>query len=166
RAELASASNRVARGMAALGVGPGAMVTIGLPNGIATFIGVVAAWKLGAVPQPVSAKLPEAELTALVEIADPAVVLGLEPADGRPWMSEAQIHEAAGDPGLSDEPLPPVTPPSWKAPTSGGSTGRPKIIVAGGEATVEVITARTPALRIEPDGTMLVTAPLYHNAPF
>jgi bile acid-coenzyme A ligase len=166
RSALASASNRVARRLAALGVGPGSMVTIGLPNGVASFIGVVAAWKLGAVPQPVSAKLPNAELTALVEIADPVVVLGLEPADSRPWLSEEQIHNAARDTALSDEPLPPVTPPSWKAPTSGGSTGRPKIIVAGGEATVEVITARTPALRIESGGTMLITAPLYHNAPF
>jgi bile acid-coenzyme A ligase len=166
RADLATASTRVARRMAALGVSPGSMVTIGLPNGLASYIGVVAAWKLGAVPQPVSAKLPAAELTALVEIADPAVVLGLEPADGRPWLSEQQVHEAARDTDLSGEPLPPVAPAPWKAPTSGGSTGRPKIIVAGGEATVEVITARAAGMRIEADGTMLVTAPLYHNAPF
>jgi bile acid-coenzyme A ligase len=166
RAELATASNRVARRLAGLGVGPSDLVTIGLPNGIATFIGVVAIWKLGAIPQPVSARLPAAELTALLEIAGAPVVLGLQPADGRPWLSEAQVTEAAVDPRLACEPLPPVVPPSWKAPTSGGSTGRPKIIIAGGQATVEVITARTPALRIDPDGTMLVTAPLYHNAPF
>jgi bile acid-coenzyme A ligase len=164
RAALAGASNRLARRLAGLGVGLGDLVTIGLPNGVDFYVACVAAWKLGAIPQPVSARLPAAELAALLEIADPAVVVGL-PAelnpDGRAWL------ESAGAPReLSDVPLPPVTPPSWKAPTSGGSTGRPKIILAGGAGTAEVITARAPALRLRPDTVCLVTAPLYHNAPF
>jgi bile acid-coenzyme A ligase len=147
-----------------LGVGLGDLVTIGLPNGVDFYVACVAAWKLGATPQPVSTRLPAAELAPLVAIADPAVVVGLPAAlnpDGRAWL------ESAGAPGeLSDAPLPPITPPSWKAPTSGGSTGRPKIIMAGGAGTAEVITARAPALRLHPDTVFLVTAPLYHNAPF
>jgi bile acid-coenzyme A ligase len=162
RAGLAAASNRLARHLAESGVRQGDLVTIGLPNGIEYFVAVVAVWKLGAVPQPVSARLPAAELGALVELADPPVVIGLQPADGRPWLPPGFTP----DPGLDDTPLPPVTPPTWKAPTSGGSTGRPKIILAGGAGTAEVITARAAALRIEPDSVFLVTAPLYHNAPF
>jgi bile acid-coenzyme A ligase len=162
RAELSRASNRLARHLAWLGVRQGDLVTIGLPNGIEFYVAAVAAWKLGAVPQPVSARLPAAEIAALLEIADPAVVIGLEPTDGRPWLPRG----FEPDPALDDGPLPPATPPSWKAPTSGGSTGRPKIIMAGGAGTMEVVTSRAPALRIDPGSVFLVTAPLYHNAPF
>jgi bile acid-coenzyme A ligase len=164
RGELASRSNRLARHLARLGVRTGDLVTIGLPNGLAFYVATVAVWKLGAVPQPVSARLPPAEIAALIEIANPSAVIGLPPCadpDGRAWLPLGFEPDA----DLSDEPLPPRTPPSWKAPTSGGSTGRPKIIMAGGAGTVETITARAEALRIDPGSVLLVTAPLYHNAP-
>jgi len=162
RAELAARSNRLARHLARLGVGHGSLLTIGLPNGLEFYVAAVAAWKLGAIPQPVSARLPASELAVLLTVADPPVVVGLEPSDGRPWLPLG----FEPDPAISDEPLPPSIPPSWKAPTSGGSTGRPKIILAGGAGTVETVTARRDALRIGPDEVFLVTAPLYHNAPF
>jgi bile acid-coenzyme A ligase len=162
RAELARRSNRLARHLAGLGVERGALLTIGLPNGLDFYVAAVAAWKLGAIPQPVSARLPASELAALLTVADPPVVVGLEPSDGRPWLPRG----FEPDPALSDGPLPPSTPPSWKAPTSGGSTGRPKIILAAGAGTMETVTARGDVLRIGPDEVFLVTAPLYHNAPF
>ena len=161
RRELASRSNRLARHLASLGVGQDDLVTIGLPNGLEFFVAAVAAWKLGATPQPVSARLPTVELSALLRLADSPVVVGLDPGDGRPWLPIGFEPDAA----LDDSPLPPATPASWKAPTSGGSTGRPKIILAGGAGTVEAIGARGPAMRIASDEVFLVTAPLYHNAP-
>lgn len=160
RDELRRRGNRLARELAARGVGRGDLVTIGLPNGVEFYVAVVAAWKLGAIPQPVSARLPMAELQELIKLADSPVVVGLDAGPGREWLPPGF------EPPPDDRPLPPATPPSWKAPTSGGSTGRPKIIVAGGAGTVEVITARAGALRIAPDEVFLVTAPLYHNAPF
>jgi len=162
RAELAAASNRAAREFAEHGVGPGSFVTIGLPNGAAFYAAVLGAWKLGAVPQPVSAKLPSPELAALVELADPPVVVGLEAAD-RPWLPRTWTP----DPTRSAAPLPPALPPSWKAPTSGGSTGRPKIIVAGQAGWTSEVVQRAERLRIGgPGDVFAVTAPLYHNAPF
>lgn len=162
RAELAAASSRAARQFAALGVTEGSMVTIGLPNGAAFYVAVVAAWKLGAIPQPVSAKLPPAELAAIVELADSSLVVGTEAA-GRSWLPA----DWAPDETLSADPLPPVVPPSWKAPTSGGSTGRPKIIVAGNAGWLSSVTSRAERLRIGgPGDVFAVTAPLYHNAPF
>ncbi len=162
RAELAAASGRAAREFAALGAGQDDLVTIGLGNGAAFYAAVLGAWKLGAVPQPVSAKLPAAELAALVEIADPPLVVGLQAAD-RPWLPPTWTP----DPSLAPDPLPPALPPSWKAPTSGGSTGRPKIIVAGAAGWTDEVTARAERLRIGSDGDVFaVTAPLYHNAPF
>src|SRR5579875_508273 len=62
RRELAGRSNRLARRLAAAGAGPGATVTIALPNGPGFYEAALAAWKLGAVPQPVSYRLPPAEL--------------------------------------------------------------------------------------------------------
>lgn len=159
--ELERSSNRWARALAARGVTQGALVSIAVPNGIAFYMAALAAWKLGATPQPLSHRLPTAELVSLLEVADPAVVVGLEPPDGRPWLPADFVPDDA----LSDAPLPPATPPSWKAPTSGGSTGRPKVIVAGGPGTYEEVTRRAPSLRIEPDGVFLCTGPLYHNAP-
>ena len=47
---------------AELGVGQGDYVTIVLPNSIQWIQAALAAWKLGAVPQPLSARLPDAEL--------------------------------------------------------------------------------------------------------
>lgn len=162
RGELAAASSRAAREFAALGVGQGDMVTIGLPNGAPFYAAVIGAWKLGAIPQPVSAKLPAAELAALLELAGSPIVVGLEAA-GRPWLPATWTPDAS----LSPDPLPPALPPSWKAPTSGGSTGRPKIIVAGSEGWTDSVVARAETLGIRGPGEVFgVTAPLYHNGPF
>ena len=160
RAELDAATNRLARVFAERGVRRGDLVSIGLPNGVRHVQTSVAVWKLGAVPQPVSHRLPPDELAAVLGIADPALVVGLEPAD-RPWVPGGV--DASGYP---DEPLDEVVGPSWKAPTSGGSTGRPKVIVAGQAACTEEVLARADGLRLDRDGVMLCTAPLHHNAPY
>ena len=76
RAELESRANRLARDLAARGVGHGDYVTVALPNSVDWFVAFVACWKLGAVPQPVSAKLPARELTEIVELAQSKVILG------------------------------------------------------------------------------------------
>src|SRR6201999_1471648 len=59
RAELESSANRAARAFAELGVGHGDLVTIALPNSIDFYVAVVAAWKLGATPAPLSYRLPD-----------------------------------------------------------------------------------------------------------
>ena len=56
--ELEARTNRLARAYAALGAGENNFVTIALPNGVEFFEAAFAAWKLGATPQPISAKLP------------------------------------------------------------------------------------------------------------
>jgi bile acid-coenzyme A ligase len=162
RAELDSRTNRLARAYAELGVGQGSLVTIALPNSIAFYEAVIAAWKLGAVPQPVSYRLPPRELTAIVELANPVIVVGLNPGNGQAWLPAG----FEPDTGLSEEPLPPAVSPVWKAPTSGGSTGRPKLILAGSPAIAELIVGAAARVNLEPEGVMLCPAPLYHNGPF
>ena len=68
RSELVSAGRTLARELASLGVGHGDFVTIAVPNSVDWFISYVACWSLGAVPHPVSAKLPGRELAAIVEL--------------------------------------------------------------------------------------------------
>lgn len=161
RAQLDAAADRLARHLATLGVARGSMVTIGLPNSVGFVTALVAAWKLGAVPQPVSWRLPRRELAAVVELADPPVVLGAEPGalPGRTCLPAADAAGDAGGPPLD----PDVVSPAWKAPTSGGSTGRPKLIVSGDPGLIDP-DARPPLL-IAPDGCMVVPGPLYHNGP-
>jgi bile acid-coenzyme A ligase len=150
RLELERGTNRLARHYEQLGVGQDDLVTIGLPNGIAFYEACIATWKLGATPQPVSYRLPQRERDEIVALAKPALVVTEPIEPGR---------------SLSDQPLPEDrVAASYKAPTSGGSTGRPKIIVSGtrGETDPEA----PPAFNMQPDGVQLVPGPLYHNAPF
>ena len=160
RQELDLRTNRLARAYEDLGVTQDSFVTIGLPNGIEWFEAVIATWKLGATPAPVSAKLPRVELEAIVELADPSLVVGLD-APGRTAISAG--YEP--DPGLSDAPLPIKISKAWKAPTSGGSTGRPKLIVAGGGAISETAALTALGMGMVADGVHLATGPLYHNGP-
>lgn len=149
RRELDLRTNRLARTYARLGVRRGDMVTVALPNGAAFVEACVAIWKLGATPQPISARLPEAERDAVVELAKPALVVGL--------------HEVP-DIDLPSDPLPDVVSAEWKAPTSGGSTGRPKLIVARTPGVVDPRVAPVPYM--QPEDVQLVAGPLYHNGPF
>ncbi len=76
RGQLDAMTNRLARAFASLGVGVGDYVTIVLPNSLDWMYSVLACWKLGAVPQPLSARLPDAELAALLDLRRPALLVG------------------------------------------------------------------------------------------
>ena len=162
RGELERRTNRLARAYAALGVTPDRFVTIGLANGVEFLEAVVAVWKLGATPQPISWRLPAAEREAIVELADPALVVGAAESSvaGRPTVPP----RFEPDPALASDVLPDRVATWWKAPTSGGSTGRPKLIVAGTPATID-LDEPTPFL-IQHAGVMVMPGPLYHNGPF
>jgi bile acid-coenzyme A ligase len=162
RLELEKRTNRLARAYADLGVGQDDLVTIGLFNGIEFYEACIAVWKLGATPQLVSAKLPKAELEAIVELANPPLVIGVLPGSLGARHCIAANFEP--DPALSDEVLPERTATYQKANTSGGSTGRPKLIVSNmpGEFDTELVLKGT----MKRNGTHLVVGPLYHGAPF
>jgi bile acid-coenzyme A ligase len=165
RAELDRRSTRLAREMYSYGVETGSFVTIAVPNSVDWFVAYVATWKLGAIPQPVSAKLPARELAAIVELAGSKVVVGA-PDSAFELLPDSIAHIPLGhEPSaeFTDDPLPDAVSPAWKAPTSGGSTGRPKLIVSGDPAMFD--TDATPPLGVRPDGCMLVPGPLYHNGP-
>jgi bile acid-coenzyme A ligase len=161
RAELDARSNRRARMLAALGVGQDDFVTIALPNGLEFYETAFAAWKLGATVNPVSWRLPDAELTAIVDTAQPKLVVGVEPGrvPGFPVLPSAPMP----DESLSGEPLPPKVARYWRAMASGGSTGRPKLIVDHMPARWDPTAGFAMQ---QPGDTVLNPGPLYHNGPF
>ncbi|WP_044562698.1 AMP-binding protein [Azospirillum sp. B4] len=158
--ELDARSNRCARLLAARGVGQGDFVTLALPNGLEFYETTFAIWKLGAIPNVVSAKLPRLEMEAILDIVQPKLFVGALP--------EASIPVLGPDQGLdlarySTDPLPEVVSPHWKAITSGGSTGRPKVIV---DAMPARWNPEDGFLGQRPGDVLLNPGPLYHNAPF
>ncbi len=166
RRELDLRTNRLARAYEAMGVGQDSLVTIALPNGIGFFEAAIAAWKLGATPQPVSAKLPPVELAAIIELADPPVVAGVAAEDLAGTITGRVCLPADFEPdaSLSDAPLPERIATSWKAPTSGGSTGRPKLIMSATRGVTQL--GSQGALGIPLEDVVFIPGALYHNAPF
>jgi bile acid-coenzyme A ligase len=161
RGELEARANQAARHFATLGVTEGSLVTIALPNGIDFYVAVAAAWKLGAVPQPLSYRLPDLERNAIIELAEPSLVVGVDPE--RVTGRFALAPGWRPDPSLDASPLQSVTSPSWVALTSGGSTGRPKVIVNARPAETD---PDVTIVGMSEDGVQLVPGPLYHNGPF
>src|SRR3954471_13614227 len=158
RAELVAAVERVAAVFAERGVGEGSWVTLVLPNGIEFVQAALAAWLLGATPQPISQRLPPVEREAIIALADPVLVVGTE-AVGRQVMSAADIARVANDRSAPRYERPAGLSPEWKGVPSGGSTGPPKLIVATSPADAEALAGLGMLLRLRPDGATLVTGP-------
>ena len=163
RADVERSANRLARAYEELGIRRDSYVAIALPNSIEFFCSAFAAWKLGAVPLPLSHALPDAERAGIVDLADASLVVG---ADSRAHPGRVCLPPGyRPDARLADTPITPArVSPSWKAPTSGGSTGRPKLIVSGQDGAIDPGLGRRYGMR--PDGVVLIPGPLYHNAPF
>ncbi len=159
--ELDRRTNRLARAFADFGVSRDSLVTIALPNSIAFYESAIAALKLGATPQPVSYRLPKHELQAILGLAKPSLLVGsnTDLTDGQQRIDA----DYSPPPEFSDAPLPIVVADSWRAPTSGGSTGRPKLIVSKQRAE---FAPERPFMGMEDARSQLVAGPLYHNAPF
>ncbi len=158
--DLDDRANQFARLLTDRGAGIGSFVTLAAPNGPDFVIATIACWKIGAIPQPVSARLPGRELQAIVELAESAVVVGAD-VDGHPSaaVAEAADHDVG--------PMPDVSSPAWKAPTSGGSTGRPKLIVSGDPSVyTESIQGLAAMVGTAGEKTLVMPGPLYHNGPF
>jgi len=161
RSQLVARANRLARAYAAMGVKEGDLVTNALPNGCEFFEATLAIWKLGATPNPVSARLPEIERRAIVETADPALVVGAEPGS----LGDRPTLTARFEPGAEHaaEPLEDRTSAHVRAMTSGGSTGRPKVIIDANPAICDPEVAEN---RMKSGGRTFIPGPLYHTGPF
>lgn len=159
--ELEQRANRRARALAALGVAGDDVVLLAARNDFAFYEFSFAVWKLGASVCHVSHTLPDAELAAIGALAQPKVVV----ASVKPEFASTAFlaADAPIDESLSADALPEAIARHWKISTSGGSTGRPKLIVDHGPSTWN--PERAP-LGMLPGDVTVNCAPLYHNAPF
>jgi len=159
RAELDKKSNRLARAYQDLGVGADDLVAVALPNGHEFFEACFAVWKLGATPLALSSKFPMAELAAILQLARPSLLIGLS----APGILSAPVGFQPAS-FLSEDPLPVQVAKSWKALTSGGSTGSPKIIISDDPALVDPMGVCP--LPIPSESVAFAPGPLYHQGPF
>ncbi len=147
--DLDRRSRQWAAWLAARGVGPDDLVAFSRPNGpefIALAFGI---YRAGATPAPLSGKLTDYEREAILAVMKPQVFVA--PDDGPGTDGDVSTH-------LADH-----VAASWKACTSGGSTGVPKVIV---DARSAGFADGTEFIAIPADSVVLVPGPLYHNAPF
>jgi len=161
RGELEVSTNRLARAYAELGVRQGDYVTIVMPNSIEWVQAVLATWKLGAIPQPLSARLPDTELAGLLALRQPSLLVGRDDPNGK---SRSIAGDYTPDPTLSAAAHAESVSPVWKSMSSGGSTGRPKLIEAGGDSRLPA--AAGYALGAQEGDVQLMSVPLTHNTGF
>jgi bile acid-coenzyme A ligase len=160
RATFAAQSLAMARVLADRGIGQDDVVAIALPNGVEHLAATFATWRIGATPMPLSDRLPDAELQPILELAAPAVVIGVV-ADRAPGRMVLGSGFELDDPG--GPPPAPLVAKYFRAITSGGSSGRPKVIVSHQAASVD------PTEGVAGLGTgivQLVPGPLFHTAGF
>ena len=158
-AELEAGANRLARAYAHLGVVEGDFVTIALPNGLEFVESLFACWKLGATPQPMSPRLPPHERAAIIELARPKLIVGAVVGEREGRTILAGGFDASGE---ESKILPDRVSRYRMAICSGGSTGRPKLIVDHIPGQVD---PEAGFHGLGPGASMLVPGPLYHSGP-
>lgn len=145
--ELDRAANGLAWRLLDDGLARSDLVTIALPNDRSFVVACVAVWKAGGTPHPVSLSRTPDQRAAISRVARPAASLG--PGDAAPPRADAPPDAWAA---------------SWKAPTSSGSTGDPKVVLAAAPALVDPTTPVAAFLPM--DAVQLVSGPLSHSAVF
>ena len=143
------------------GVEPGSWVAVALPNTAEHVIACSGAWLLGACVLPLSPSAPAAERDQHLDLAAPRVVVA-DWVDVKGTVTGAELTSAEGA-----APLPDVVADPGKAIGTGGSTGRPKLIVNPGPwghhpGADEVLTG----FGVRPDQVQLLPGPLHHNFGF
>lgn len=183
-AELDTAADRLAAGLAARGIGDRDRVVVQLPNSVEFMVVLIALFRLGALPVLALPAHRRAEISYLCAHTDAVAYLAAEQVQGQdlrllaaevrlgaPGLKEVII---AGDPGgftaLADvdaDPVPlPDPDPSDVAffLLSGGTTGLPKLIPRTHDDYSYQLRASAAAMGFGPDGVYLAALPAAHNA--
>lgn len=159
--ELVRAAVRLAHRLRDAGVELDDLVAVSLPNSRDVVIATCAVWMAGATPLPMSASLGVRERGAIEQTGRPAAAIGARPVDGAiPWIPDVRSDDGRAD-GV---PLPDLAASSWKAPTTSGSTGAPKIVKATSPALLDPERPVAPFLPRR--AVQLIAGPLTHSATF
>jgi bile acid-coenzyme A ligase len=161
--ELNARSNRAARALLARGVKAGDLVGVLLPNGVGIVEACFAAWKIGATPMPLPSRLTPAELQAILAVAgSPTLISDARHAPERSWLDISALAQEGHDAVDFEDRVSAVS----RAITSGGSTGRPKVILGGAPALYAEHSPVGPLWGMREQGVSVMPAPLYHTSGF
>ncbi|HLY58990.1 MAG TPA: AMP-binding protein [Stellaceae bacterium] len=166
---LARRSTQRAHTLRRLGVRTGDFVSFSLWNCNAFIETAFAIWMAGGIPHPISPSTPLLELKGIIELGRPKVVIGFDHDRLPGWQTLPAAWDGSGE---SEEPFEAEPALYWKAIGSGGSTGKPKLIVTHRPAVADpgsyvVFSDAVNDGRLgRVNGSLLNPGPLYHNGPF
>lgn len=166
-AELEAKSNQVARLLQDRGAHKGSVVIVALQTCLEHYYVSLGAWKIGACVLPLNAKLPNKERNGLLDLAAswrPTVVVGDWDVEGYTAITSDELSKLDA---YDRSSLPDIISKPGRAIGSGGSTGRPKIIVDPKPfAHVPECWGPLNHIGMRPGQTTLITGRLYHSMGF
>lgn len=163
-AELEESTNRLARALQAQGMDESTILAMPIKNSPALVMLCYAIWKLGGCALPLNPRAPQGELAGMTEAARSSGRAVAIVSDEGPLTPTKLIADAEQ---LSSNPLPDRVSAPGKAIGSGGSTGRPKIVVDPRPwMAIPMAPGSIDAFGRRPEHTVLIPGPLYHNGPF
>jgi long-chain acyl-CoA synthetase len=160
-AKVACRVDAVAGQFAAAGVGRGDVVAVMLPNRVELLLGLMAAWRLGAVATPVNPVFTANE--AGYQIADSGAKLLLatdSSADyGVPVLPVGELNASS----FGSLPAPDTCPDDLALLIyTSGSTGRPKGVMLDHANLAAMAASIGEAIELGPDDNCLLVLPLFH----
>mgnify|MGYP003118013061 CR=1 FL=1 len=163
--QLDHRAERWAAAMRSHGVRQDDNVVLTLPNCSEFHEALIGIWKLGASPVVLPHRLPEGDFRALCELARPSLIVGDAPEGCSPGISN--LSRTTDLTAFNAEPIESAISTYWKTMTSGGSTGRPKLIVDRMRGSFDPdVGGRHEFMQIPENSVMLNPGPLYHTGPF
>ena len=153
-ASAEAAMRRVGGALRARGIADGDRVAFALPNSVGLLAALVGTMRAGAVAVPLNPSLLAHERAALLDDAEPALVVD----------DEATLAALLDGPPVELAPVPRSRPMHYTS----GTTGRPKGVWSGllDEADAEALAAEEVDLwGFDDRDVNLVVSPLYHSAP-
>src|SRR5258708_33544881 len=182
-ARLAAAAERLARGLAARGVGPGDRVALHMMNRPEMIVAYYACFELGAIAAPLRTAFKFAELAPILQRLKPALYIGdiglygnvaavdasilapgkrfvvngtFEDHGVQPWET---LFDEAADANLSSSPA--LYKPAVLINTS-GTTGQPKFVVHPPATLSETIDRIVKHWGFSDDDVMIEPLPISH----
>ncbi|GIJ56361.1 non-ribosomal peptide synthetase [Virgisporangium aurantiacum] len=159
--ELHTAALATAARLIRHGAGPDRPVAVALAPGVDAVVAILGALYAGAPYVAVDPHGPAERVRAVLDDADPAVVVAL-PGEAVAYGDRAVVRPING----ADGPDTAATTPATVAYVSytSGSAGRPKGVVVGAAALAHFVAAATARYGITADDRVLQFAPLHFDA--
>ncbi|MGE3175066.1 MAG: amino acid adenylation domain-containing protein [Planctomycetota bacterium] len=166
-AALAAAAERRARGLAARGIGPGAVVALRARRSIEQFEALLAIWRAGAAVAPLDPSWPAAHARMLVRRADAAVVLVDAPESADLGAEQLGLDALAAPAPTATSLLPEPADDALAAVLfTAGTTGAPKAVELQRGGLLHYAAAAQRHFALEPGDRVLQFASLAFDTAF